>query len=111
MTTMTVQEAKHAFGKMMDAAQRAPVIITRDGQNFGAVFAMADLLAMAQAFLSPPLRDSLRAGRITISEALLREAELAMQAERLRVEKAEARKREQARSVIPLHSASRRSVI
>lgn len=111
MTTMTVQEAKHAFGKMMDAAQRAPVIITRDGQNFGAVIAMADLVAMADAFLSPHLRDTVRAGRITVSEALLREAEAATHAERMRAEKAEARKRMQAASMIPLHSAARRSVI
>jgi len=76
MTTMTAFDAKCAFGKSLDKAQREPVTITQNGHNIGVMFAMQDLEVLARAFLSAQMLDRVREGRITISEALLREAEL-----------------------------------
>ena len=76
MTTLTALEAKNAFGQFLDAAQRGPVQVTKNGRVVGAMFSQVDLQAMAVAFLSAPVRDGLAAGEVTLSEALLRQAEM-----------------------------------
>ena len=60
MLTMTALEAKNGFGQFLDAAQRAPVTVTKNGREVGAMFSRADLEAMGEAFL---LRESGRRGR------------------------------------------------
>ena len=73
MPTMTALEAKNAFGQFLDAAQRAPVTVTKNGRAVGAMFSQADLEAMGAAFLMEPLRDEVAAGTLTISAALLKQ--------------------------------------
>ena len=75
MSTMTALEAKNGFGQFLDAAQRAPVTVTKNGREVGAMFSRADLEAMGEAFLSEPLRAAV-AQDMPISEALLRQAEM-----------------------------------
>ena len=76
MPTMTALQAKNAFGQFLDAAQRAPVEVTKNGRVVGAMFSQVDLQAMAAAYLSAPVREGLAAGEVSLSEALLRQAEM-----------------------------------
>lgn len=75
MTTMTALEAKNAFGQFLDAVQRAPVTVTKNGREVGAMFSKADLEKMA-ARLFPPLKEAVDRGDLTISEALLKQVEV-----------------------------------
>jgi prevent-host-death family protein len=75
MSTMTALEAKNGFGQFLDAAQRAPVTITKNGREVGVMFSRADLEAMGQAYLCEPLKEAVVQG-MPISEALLRQAEM-----------------------------------
>ena len=75
MTTMTALEAKNAFGQFLDAVQRAPVTVTKNGREVGVMFSKADLEAMGEAYLSPPLREAVVEG-MPISDALLRQVEM-----------------------------------
>jgi len=47
MKTITAAEAKNAFGKFLDMAQREPVLVTKMGRPVGAFFSIADLEAVA----------------------------------------------------------------
>ena len=85
MTTMTALEAKNAFGQFLDAVQRSPVTVTKNGREVGAMFSKADLEAMADSYLHEPLRSEFVSGELSISEALVRQAEL-----NRRIEEAEA---------------------
>ena len=76
MTTMTALAAKNAFGQFLDAAQRAPVTVTKNGRAVGAMFSQADLEAMGRAYLSTPVREAFAQGDIGLSDALLRQAEM-----------------------------------
>jgi prevent-host-death family protein len=76
MTTMTAIEAKNAFGQFLEAAQRAPVTVTKNGREVGAMFSRHDLEAMAEAYLWPPLREAVSRGEVSVSEALLRQVVL-----------------------------------
>lgn len=42
MTTMTAKEAKNSFGKLIDAARRAPVTVTRNGRRAVVVISAED---------------------------------------------------------------------
>jgi prevent-host-death family protein len=81
MTTMTALEAKNAFGQFLDAVQRAPVTVTKNGREVGAMFSRADLEAMGKAYLWPPLQDEVALGALTISEALIKQSVLHRQLE------------------------------
>ena len=81
MTTMTALEAKNGFGQFLDAAQRAPVTVTKNGREVGAMFSKADLEAMGAAYLWPPLQEAVQRQELTLSEALLRQATLNRQLE------------------------------
>jgi prevent-host-death family protein len=76
MTRMTALEAKNAFGQFLDAAQRAPVTVTKNGREVGAMFSKADLEKMGAAYLWPPLLESVRLGEVSLGEALLRQVTL-----------------------------------
>ena len=76
MTTMTALAAKNAFGQFLDAAQRAPVTVTKNGRAVGAMFSQADLEAMGRAYLTEPVLSALAEGEIGLSDALLRQAEM-----------------------------------
>ena len=75
MTRMTALEAKNAFGQFLDAAQRSPVTVTKNGREVGAMFSKADLDAMG-ARLFPPLREAVERGEISIGEALVKQVEV-----------------------------------
>ena len=47
MKTITAAEAKNAFGKFLDMAQREPVLVTKMGRPVGAFFSIADLETVA----------------------------------------------------------------
>ena len=76
MTSMTALEAKNAFGQFLDAAQRSPVTVTKNGREVGAMFSKADLEAMGAAYLWPPLQEAVRNGEVSVGEALLRQVTL-----------------------------------
>ena len=78
MATMTALEVKNRFGQFLDAVQRAPVTVTKNGREIGAMFSRADLEAMA-ARLYPPLKEAVDRGEISIGEALVRQAKLDQQ--------------------------------
>jgi prevent-host-death family protein len=73
MTTMTALEAKNAFGQFLDAVQRSPVTVTKNGREVGAMFSKADLEAMGQSYLCEPLKAAVAEG-MALSDALLRQA-------------------------------------
>ncbi len=75
MTRMTALEAKNAFGQFLDAAQRSPVTVTKNGREVGAMFSKTDLEAMG-ARLFPPLREAVERGEISIAEALVKQVEV-----------------------------------
>lgn len=81
MTTMTALEAKNAFGQFLDAVQRAPVTVTKNGREVGAMFSKADLEAMGREYLWPPLQDEVAAGSLTLGEALVKQSVLNRQLE------------------------------
>lgn len=76
MKTMSALEAKNAFGQFLDAAQREPVALTKNRRLVAALFSMEDVSAMANAYLSEPLRDQVVAGEIDITIALVRQARM-----------------------------------
>ena len=76
MTTMTALEAKNGFGQFLDAVQRAPVTVTKNGREVGVMFSKADLEAMGERFLMEPLREEVASGALTISAALLKQVEI-----------------------------------
>jgi prevent-host-death family protein len=43
MKTMTAAEAKNKFGQFLDAAQREPVLVTKNDRPVGVFLSMADL--------------------------------------------------------------------
>ena len=76
MATMTALEAKNGFGQFLDAAQRAPVTVTKNGREVGAMFSKADLEAMGESYLWPPLQEEVALGVLTLGEALVKQAML-----------------------------------
>ncbi len=75
MTAMTALDAKNAFGQFLEAVQRGPVTVTKNGREVGAMFSRTDLEAMGRAYLCEPLSAAV-AGGMPISDALLRQAEM-----------------------------------
>ena len=75
MSTMTALEAKNGFGQFLDAAQRAPVTVTKNGREVGAMFSRADLEAMGAAFLCEPMRAAVAEG-MAIGDALVRQVQM-----------------------------------
>ena len=76
MTTMTALEAKNGFGQFLDAVQRGPVTVTKNGREVGAMFSRADLEKMAERYLWPPLQEEVARGELTLGEALVKQAML-----------------------------------
>lgn len=74
MTSMTALEAKNAFGQFLDAAQRSPVTVTKNGREVAALISRADLETMGAAYLCEPLKGAVAAAEIGLGDALLRQA-------------------------------------
>ena len=75
MATMTALEAKNGFGRFLDAVQRAPVTVTKNGREVGAMFSTADLEKVGESYLCEPLKQAVAQG-MPISDALVRQAEM-----------------------------------
>jgi prevent-host-death family protein len=75
MVTMTALEAKNGFGQFLDAVQRGPVTVTKNGREVGAMISRADLEKMAERYLCEPLKEAVAEG-LPVSDALLRQAEM-----------------------------------
>ena len=76
MTTMTALEAKNGFGQFLDAVQRGPVTVTKNGREVGAMISRADLEKMAENFLMEPVKEAVAVGELTLAEALVRQVEI-----------------------------------
>lgn len=48
MKTMTAADAKNSFGKLLDATQREPVVITKNDRPVAVTLSMTDLMDIAQ---------------------------------------------------------------
>jgi prevent-host-death family protein len=73
MTTMTALEAKNSFGQFLDAVQRSPVTVTKNGREVGAMFSKADLEAMGASYLCEPLKEAVTQG-MSLGDAMVRQA-------------------------------------
>ena len=71
MKIVTALEAKNAFGQFLDAAQRAPVVVTKNRRKVVALVAMHDLEAVAESFLAVPIKAAVADGRITLVDAIM----------------------------------------
>ena len=81
MTTMTALEAKNNFGQFLDAVQRGPVTVTKNGREVGAMISKADLEVIGKSYLWPPLQEEVRRGELSLSEAVLKQSVLNQQME------------------------------
>lgn len=68
---MTAVEAKNTFGRLLEAAHREPVTVTKNNREIAAMFAMEDLHALADAFLAEPLKAEVAAGTRNVIDALM----------------------------------------
>ena len=89
MKTMSALEAKNAFGRFLDTAQREPVALTKNRRLVAALFSMEDVSTMAEAYLSEPLREQVVAGEIGVTTALIRQARMNERVSQSRAEVAE----------------------
>lgn len=71
MKTITALEAKNSFGQFLDAAQRAPVVVTKNRRRVAALVAMHDLEAVAEHFLALPIKAAVAEGRLTLVDAIM----------------------------------------
>ena len=72
MRTFTALEAKNAFGQFLEAAQRAPAMLTKNDRPVAALFSMQDVGELARALL--PAASLPQGGDLV--EALMRQARL-----------------------------------
>ena len=71
MKTITALEAKNVFGKFLEAAQREPVAVTKNGREVAAMFSINDLTEMADSFLAEPIKANVKEGHMNIVDALM----------------------------------------
>lgn len=91
MRTMTAVEAKNGFGRLLEAAHREPVAVTKNNREIAAMFSIEDIRALAQAFLAEPLKADVEEGRINVVEAIMTQIELNKRLEASRVAIAQGR--------------------
>lgn len=66
MKTITAAQAKNAFGKFLDMAQREPVAVTKMGRPVGVFISMADLEDTVFAQLA---LDAHKEGYVSVAES------------------------------------------
>lgn len=71
MKTMTAVEAKNAFGQFLEAAHREPVAVTKNNREIAAMFSIEDVRALANSFLSGPIKEEVEANRLNVIEAIM----------------------------------------
>lgn len=70
MKTYTSLNAKNQFGQLLDDAQQSPVTITKHNRPVGVLLSINKLTAIADSFLSEPLKQRLRVGEVSLVEAI-----------------------------------------
>jgi prevent-host-death family protein len=60
MKTMTALEAKNSFGKLLDASQREPVMVTKQSRPVAALLSIHDIEELASAYLPASLEGDVR---------------------------------------------------
>jgi len=76
MKTVTAVEAKNTFGRLLEAARREPVTVTKNNREIAAMFAMEDVRALADALLAEPLKAEVAAGTRNVIDALMAQLEI-----------------------------------
>jgi prevent-host-death family protein len=75
MKTMTALEAKNSFGKLLDASQREPVMVTKQSRPVAALLSIHDIEELASAYLPAALEGDVRSEGDLV-EALMRQARI-----------------------------------
>jgi prevent-host-death family protein len=75
MKTMTALEAKNSFGKLLDASQREPVMVTKQSRPVAALLSIHDIEELASAYLPASLEGDVRSEGDLV-EALMRQARI-----------------------------------
>lgn len=76
MKTMSALEAKNAFGQFLSAAEREPVMVTKNSREVAAMVSVQDLREMAESFLAEPIKADVAAGKMSVIEALLAQVKI-----------------------------------
>lgn len=76
MKTVTAVEAKNAFGRLLEATHREPVMVTKNNREVAAMLSMEDVNALAEAFLAEPIKAEVAAGKRSVLDALMAQLEL-----------------------------------
>ena len=69
-------EADNSFGQFLEAALREPMAVTKSRGKGAATFSMEDIRALADSFLSAPLKADVEAGKIDLLDALMAQVDL-----------------------------------
>ena len=75
MKTMTALEAKNGFGKLLDASQREPVMVTKNSRPVAALLSIGDIEELAGAYLPAAPAGDVRS-ETELVEALMRQARI-----------------------------------
>ena len=84
MKTMTAVEAKNAFGQLLEASHREPVMVTKNRREIAAMFSMEDIYALAEVFLAEPLKAEVAAGKQSVIDAVMAQISLNQRIEQSR---------------------------
>jgi prevent-host-death family protein len=76
MKTVTAVEAKNSFGRLLEAAHREPVLVTKNNREVAAMLSMEDLRALAETFLADPLKAEVAEGKRAVLDALMAQIEI-----------------------------------
>ena len=76
MKTVTAVEAKNTFGRLLEAAHREPVMVTKNNREIAAMFSMEDVRALADAFLADPIKAEVGEGKRSVLDALMAQLEI-----------------------------------
>lgn len=76
MKTVTAVEAKNTFGRLLEAAHREPVMVTKNNREIAAMFSMEDVRALADAFLADAIKAEVADGKRSVLDALMAQIEI-----------------------------------
>jgi prevent-host-death family protein len=74
--TVTAVEAKNSFGRLLEAAHREPVLVTKNNREVAAMLSMEDLRALADTFLADPLKADVAEGRRALLDAVMAQIDI-----------------------------------
>ena len=76
MKTVTAVEAKNTFGRLLEAAHREPVMVTKNNREIAAMFSIQDVHALADAFLADAIKAEVTEGKRSVLDALMAQLEI-----------------------------------